>query len=190
MTPIKVISNGKGEARAVNPIVPPIMNLTGNTMLDEISRDGFAEDLAQYKTEYDDFERTVKSRPIYKSGKLFLEPGEVSCKVGWLGKCQIEGANWFPLTYNSDALTPEEWEMQGYDIQEVYNVLEPATIEAGKLSNLTVEVEYFGEAGYIAYVKQDKGLLVQGDSVEECLRELATSIEALLSIKKALGHEQ
>ena len=27
--------------------------------------------------------------------------------------------NWFFLSFNSDALTPEEWEMQGYDIRLV-----------------------------------------------------------------------
>jgi len=62
---------------------------------------------------------------IYEASEL----GEVV----WQGLTQInkqDYGNWFFLTYNSEALTPEEWKMQGYKTRQFLTTKEPMKEES------------------------------------------------------------
>ena len=84
---------------------------------------GFGDDYTYVSEDYKNFENSVQ-----KYLAPGLKNGYHDCVLQWQGLTQINGTvygDWFPLIFNSHALTPEEWESQGYKIREVYVLANP-----------------------------------------------------------------
>lgn len=136
--------------------------------------------------EWKDFDKANPPIPLTTP----QEPGErieVESEPVWQGRTCINGepiSDWFNLTYNSDALSPKEWEMQGYNIrqaiQPITKALQPITKTGEVESKIVIE-----------------SLMVSLYDVELAIYEYWSNLEDeqpnyhdIITILKTLNHEQ